>query len=110
MKVQTVIKHATILAALSAFSTLAMAQTAPGGGAFSSLGLGALACTIIQWLTGELAIIVFFIVGIATFLVGMMMKMDWAKIVALIVMFGLLQGFTGLFGSYIQNNTLSCIA
>lgn len=107
MKVHPMMKQALTLLALTAVSSAAFAQSSGG---FNSLGLGTLACTIIDWLTGELAIIVFFIVGIATFLVGMMMKMDWAKIVALIVMFGLLQGFTGLFGTYIQNNTLSCIA
>jgi hypothetical protein len=31
----------------------------------------------------------------------MMMKMDWSRIVSVIVMFGLVQGFMGLFGNYI---------
>lgn len=86
-----------VMLILAASSSIASAQSTT----FSVPGLKALACSIIKWMTGELAVIIFFVVGVATLLVGMMMKMDWAKIVALIVMFGLVQGFLGLFGSYI---------
>lgn len=86
-----------ILATSAGYASAQTTTTTP----FSVPGLKTLACSIINWMTGELAVIVFFAVGVATLLVGMMMKMDWAKIVALIVMFGLVQGFLGLFGTYI---------
>lgn len=94
----SIVQKLMVMLILANATGYARAQT---GGGFSVPGLRTLACSIINWMTGELAVIIFFVVGVATLLVGMMMKMDWAKIVSLIVMFGIVQGFLGMFGSYI---------
>lgn len=83
---------------LVAFFALLQAQSAHAQG-FSLPGFSQLGCTIMQWLTGELSMYIFFIVVIVTLLVGFFAKMDWAKILGVIVLFGLLKGVVTLFAS-----------
>jgi len=83
---------------LVAFFTLLQAQSAHAQG-FTLPGFSQLGCTIMQWLTGELSMYIFFIVVIVTLLVGFFAKMDWAKILGVIVLFGLLKGVVTLFAS-----------
>lgn len=53
-------------------------------------------CDIVNWMQGPLAIIVFMIVAVVTFVVGMFAKMDWTKILTIVILYGVLQGLAGL--------------
>lgn len=81
----------------------AMAQS------FSLPGFSELACTVIGWLKGELAVMIFFVVVVVTLLVGFFAKMDWVKILGVIVLYGLLQGSVSLFATYVGTGNLSCL-
>lgn len=87
------------------FACVAMLQaqaahaSSGGGGGFTLPGFANLGCTIMKWLTGELSMYIFFIIIIVTLLVGMFAKMDWAKILGVIVLFGLLKGVVTLFAN-----------
>jgi type IV secretory pathway VirB2 component (pilin) len=83
--------------------------TTTGGGDFSLPGFSDLGCKVINWLTGELSVMIFFIIVIVTLLVGFFAKMDWTKILGVIVFFGLLQGATKLFSGFITTS-ISCLA
>lgn len=56
-------------------------------------GLG---CEIVNWLKGPLAVMVFLLVAVVTFVVGMFAKMDWTKILTIIILYGVIQGLAGI--------------
>jgi type IV secretory pathway VirB2 component (pilin) len=62
-------------------------------------------CSVVQWLKGPLAILIFILVCVATFVIGMITKMDWARIITVCVIFGVLISLGAILGnsSYIQN-------
>jgi type IV secretory pathway VirB2 component (pilin) len=62
-------------------------------------------CSIVQWLKGPLAILIFILVCVATLVIGMITKMDWARIISVCVIFGILISIGAILSnsSYIQN-------
>lgn len=62
-------------------------------------------CSVVQWLKGPLAILIFILVCVATLVIGMITKMDWARIITVCVIFGVLIGLGSILSSsnYIQN-------
>lgn len=90
-----------IAATLSLLTQSSMAFSLPG---FSDLG-----CAMITWITGELSVLIFFIVVVITLLVGFFAKMDWTKILGIIVLFGLMKGSATLFSGFITLPA-ACIA
>lgn len=62
-------------------------------------------CSVVQWLKGPLAILIFILVCVATLVIGMITKMDWARIITVCVIFGILISIGAILGnsSYIQN-------
>ena len=62
-------------------------------------------CSIVQWLRGPLAILVFILVVIVTLVVGMISRMDWGRIIAVVVIFGVLVSLPSILtsSSYISN-------
>lgn len=62
-------------------------------------------CSVVQWLRGPLAILIFILVCVATLVVGMISKMDWSRIIAVCVIFGILISLGAILGnsSYVQN-------
>jgi type IV secretory pathway VirB2 component (pilin) len=56
-------------------------------------------CAIFKYMMGPLAILVFIVVVVAILLVGLMAKMDWAKIITAAVIFGIIQGFLSVLAS-----------
>lgn len=56
-------------------------------------------CDILNWMKGELAIIVFLVVTVTTIVIGMFARMDWAKILSIVVLYGVIQGLVGLLAS-----------
>jgi type IV secretory pathway VirB2 component (pilin) len=53
-------------------------------------------CDVVNWMKGPLAILVFLIVAVATFVIGLFAKMDWTKILTVVIIYGILQGLAGL--------------
>lgn len=59
--------------------------------------LGAFGCAIYEFLTGPLAIWAFILVLVGTLLIGLIAKIDFAKIVVVVVVFAIIQGI----GTYV---------
>jgi len=49
-------------------------------------------CALVEWMSGPLAIVVFLLVVIATLVIGIFAKMDWTRILTVIIIFGIIQG------------------
>lgn len=94
-------------AGLAGASLLATAGSAHAG-TFSLPSLTSFVCTLLEWMTGELALGVFLIVVVITFVIGFFAKMDWTKILAVIVLYGILQGLANLFSGFL-NGSLGCL-
>lgn len=64
-----------------------------------------LGCSVVQWLKGPLAIVVFVIVVVVTLVFGMITKMDWGKIITVCILFGVLLGMGSILSNsgYINN-------
>ncbi len=62
-------------------------------------------CSVVQWLKGPLAILIFVLVIVVTLVFGMITKMDWGRIITACVIFGVLVGLGAILASsnYIQN-------
>lgn len=62
-------------------------------------------CSVVQWLKGPLAIVVFVIVCVVTLVFGMISKMDWGKIITVCILFGVLLGMGSILSNsgYINN-------
>jgi len=60
--------------------------------AFSLPVVTGVGCDILNWMKGELAVIIFLIVAVVTIVVGMFARMDWSKILGAVVLYGILQG------------------
>lgn len=107
MKLFEALKPSSIdKAILSLFCMLATtAAHAQSAGGFTLPGFKELGCKVILWLTSELSIMIFFIVVIVTLIVGFFAKMDWTKILGVIVLLGLLKGTAMLFAGFV---TLPC--
>ena len=56
-------------------------------------------CSIVQWLKGPLAILIFILVCVATLVIGMITKMDWARIISVCVIFGIVIGLGTILNS-----------
>jgi type IV secretion system protein TrbC len=56
-------------------------------------------CSIVQWMRGPLAILVFILVVIVTLVVGMISRMDWGRIIAVVVIFGVLVSLPSILAS-----------
>ena len=64
-----------------------------------------LGCSVVQWLKGPLAILIFVLVCVVTLVIGMITKMDWARIISVCVIFGILISLGSILAnsSYVQN-------
>jgi len=62
-------------------------------------------CPVVQWLKGPLAILIFILVCVATLVLGMITRMDWARIITVTVLFGVVvsSGTVLANSSFIQN-------
>jgi type IV secretory pathway VirB2 component (pilin) len=81
-----------VAAMLLLLPTMSFAQTT----GFSLPFITGIGCDIVRWMKGELAVMIFVIVAIATFLIGLFAKMDWTKILSIVIIYGLLQGLIGI--------------
>ncbi|MBC5767625.1 TrbC/VirB2 family protein [Ramlibacter albus] len=95
---------------LAAVVLIVLALMSPGGAhaaAFDIPFLQEFGCPIIQWMKGPLAVFIFIAVIIAVCVMGMIMKMDWSRIISVAIIFGILTGLGGFLAnnSYIQRVT-----
>lgn len=88
-------------AVLLAVPTAAFAQ-------FSLPIIDGIGCDIVNWMKGPLAIIVFLLVVVATIVIGLFARMDWTKILSVIVLYGVLQGLATILLSSGQINLPAC--
>ncbi len=66
-------------------------------------------CALVEWMSGPLAIVVFLIVVIATLVIGIFAKMDWTRILTVIIIFGIIQGLiAGSFKLGVANKPNVC--
>lgn len=61
--------------------------------------ISGIGCSIVQYLKGPLAVLIFILITIATLVIGMITKMDWAKIITTIVIFGIVIGIGSILNS-----------
>lgn len=100
---------ATLVAALLAVMPMeAMAQT------FDIPFITQFGCSVVKWMKGPLAILIFVVVVVATLVIGMISKMDWSRIISVCVVFGIIIGLGGVLAnsSYFQAmpSMQSCLA
>lgn len=86
--------------ALSVIATILVpfVLMAPGGAhaAFEVPFLMEIGCPIVQWMKGPLAIMIFVMVVVATLVMGMIMKMDWGKIITVTLILGIVTALGGV--------------
>lgn len=86
------VKIASAVMGLAA-ATQAQAQT------IDSSMLGSFGCSIYSFLTGPLAIWAFILVVVGTLVIGLIAKVDFAKIIVVVVVFALIQAI----GTYMMS-------
>ena len=91
------------------------AAFAGGGGGESLIKLDfidKIGCGIVLFMQSTLAPIVLALVVVVTIVVGMFAKMDWSKIVSVLILFGILMGLGKILASAVEGGTVkmpSCI-
>ncbi len=87
------------------FGLVPEAHAQAGGGGFSVPFISEFGCSIVAWMKGPLAILIFIIVCVATLVIGMIAKMDWARIIQVCVLFGIVIAIGSILSnsSYIQS-------
>lgn len=94
------------------FGLVAMTPSAAmAAGGFSLPLIDTIGCQILKWMSGPLAVIIFLLVAVATFVVGIFAKMDWSKMLAIVVIYGLLQGLVSgaLTMGFIKDAPAGCL-
>jgi type IV secretory pathway VirB2 component (pilin) len=77
---------------------------------FSLPFITGIGCDVVRWMKGELAIIVFLLVSVATFVVGLFARMDWTRILSIVVVYGILQGLASILLSTNTIQVPSCFS
>lgn len=95
---QTAFMATMVAAVLAILPMEAMAQS------FDIPFITQFGCSVVKWMKGPLAILIFVVVVIATLVIGMISKMDWSRIISVCVVFGLIIGLGGVLAnsSYFQ--------
>lgn len=100
-------------ALIKALIIVAMFMALPGSAFAQSFDLPIITnigCKIIAWMQGPLAIVIFLLVAVVTIVIGMFAKMDWSKIMSIVVLYGILQGLgTVLITSGFVNMPAGCL-
>lgn len=96
---KTVVTATLVAALLAAMPLEAMAQS------FDIPFITSFGCSVVKWMKGPLAILIFVVVVVATLVIGMISKMDWSRIISVCVVFGIIIGLGGVLAdsSYTQS-------
>lgn len=105
--VSNLLRHpafAAILLVLALFALTPTAAHAQSTG-FQVPFISEFGCSVVQYLKGPLAILIFILVCVATLVIGMITKMDWARIITVCVLFGIVISIGAILGnsSYVQS-------
>jgi type IV secretion system protein TrbC len=84
-----------LVAAFALMPTPALAQASSGSG-WPPPFISDIGCTIVQWLKGPLAVLIFVVSVIVALVIGMIARMEWDRIIYLVVIFGIISGLGGL--------------
>lgn len=96
------IAAAALMAGESAFAQSTSTFTIPF--------LNQLGCQLFSFFTGSLAIWAFILIAASVLLIGMIAKVDFAKLIGVVVIFGIIQGLgTLLANSSSKFSSMSCI-
>ncbi|EKD97326.1 MAG: hypothetical protein ACD_23C00967G0002 [uncultured bacterium] len=105
---KTVVTATLVAALLTVMPLEAMAQS------FDIPFITQFGCSVVKWMKGPLAILIFVVVVIATLVIGMISKMDWSRIISVCVVFGIIIGLGGVLAnsSYFQSmpSMQSCLS
>lgn len=95
---------AAAMVLVAMFGLVPEAHAQAGAGGFSVPFINEFGCNIVAWMKGPLAILIFIIVCVATLVIGMIAKMDWARIIQVCVLFGIVIAIGSILSnsSYIQ--------
>lgn len=77
---------------LLAVAFLLMPQLAHAQVSFTIPFISDIGCQVVRYMKGPLAFLIFVIVIVGTFIVGMIAKMDWSRIITIAILFGILTG------------------
>lgn len=91
-------------------SLLILLPQAAAAAGFSLPFITGIGCDVVRWMKGELAIIIFLLVSVATFVVGLFAKMDWTRILSIVVVYGILQGLASILLSTNTIQVPSCFS
>lgn len=104
----SMLRNVAIAGLMLLLTFLVLAPTAAHAQSATSISvpfISEFGCSIVQYLKGPLAILIFILVCVATLVIGMITKMDWARIITVCVIFGIVISIGAILGnsSYIQN-------
>ncbi|WP_291518845.1 hypothetical protein [Acidovorax sp.] len=101
-------KTNTIALGASVMASNALAQ-AGGKGKLDLPILGEFGCSLLDFFTGSLAIWAFVLIAAGTLLIGMIARIDFAKLLSVVVIFAVIQGL-GAWVAPMITNADACIA
>jgi type IV secretory pathway VirB2 component (pilin) len=61
-----------------------------------------LACDMVRWMQGDLAVVIFCLVIVATLVIGMVGNVDWSKIISTCIIFAVVMGLLSVIGPGLQ--------
>lgn len=99
-----------VAATLLVATLLLLLSPAAAAAGFSLPFITGIGCDVVRWMRGELAMIVFLLVSVATFVVGLFAKMDWTRILGIVVVYGILQGLASILLSTNTIQVPSCFS
>jgi type IV secretory pathway VirB2 component (pilin) len=109
MSPQTFMRLSTA-AAMLVLIALTPAAHAQSGGSFDLPLINTVGCAVIKWMSGPLAIVIFLMVTVATFVIGIFAKMDWTRILSVVIIYGILQGIiSGALNLGVINPPAGCL-
>ncbi|MDO8277919.1 MAG: hypothetical protein Q7T63_07315 [Burkholderiaceae bacterium] len=85
---------------------------ASGSSAHAALSLpviSGIGCDVFNFFTGELAVWAFILIFSGTLVIGLMARVDFAKLISAVVIFGILQGLGGWLTSSGKISTPACL-
>ncbi|MDP3139749.1 MAG: hypothetical protein Q8N17_25865 [Burkholderiaceae bacterium] len=85
---------------------------AGGSSAHAALSLpviSGMGCDVFNFFTGELAVWAFILIFAGTLVIGLMARVDFAKLISAVVIFGILQGLGGWLTTSGKISTPACL-
>lgn len=108
-----VARNIVILMAIMAASSVAFAGAGGGGESLIKLDfIDKIGCGIVLFMQSTLAPIVLALVIVSAIVIGMISKVDWSKIITVLILFGILMGIGKILSTAVESGSVkmpSCI-